>query len=123
MLRPSKGYFAAAHHVPDVRTSVHVYIGTYPRRALALDLLPLPQAGRRLFCGRYQAHKEEFCHRRGVFFHRNRCIIGMACAQAVSLRGAPTTARRLVAAPRNLPPLHMANDDFAWTDRHLNDFA
>jgi hypothetical protein len=34
----------------------------------------------------YQAHKEEFCHRRGVFFHRNRCTIGMACAQAVTGR-------------------------------------
>jgi hypothetical protein len=44
----------------------------------------------------YQAHKEEFCHRRGVFFHRNRCTIGMACAQAVAFRGAPTTARRHV---------------------------
>ena len=41
----------------------------------------------------YQAHKEEFCHRRGVFFHQNWCTIGMACAQAVALRGAPTTAR------------------------------
>ena len=48
----------------------------------------------------YQAHKEEFCHRRGVFFHRNRCTIGMACAQAVALRGAPTTARRHVPVPR-----------------------
>jgi hypothetical protein len=42
----------------------------------------------------YEAHKEEFCHHRGVFFHRNRCTIGLACAQAVSLRGAPTFARR-----------------------------
>ena len=36
-----------------------------------------------------EAHKEEFCNRRGVFFHRNRCTIGMACAQALALRGAP----------------------------------
>ncbi len=42
----------------------------------------------------YEAHKEEFCHRRGVFFHRNWCTIGLACAQAVALRGAPTFARR-----------------------------
>ncbi len=48
----------------------------------------------------YEAHKEEFCHRRGVFFHRNRCTIGMACAQAVALRGAPTLARRNVPVPR-----------------------
>jgi len=47
-----------------------------------------------------ETHKEEFCHRRGVFFHRNRCTIGMACAQAVALRGTPTTARRHVPGPR-----------------------
>jgi hypothetical protein len=40
----------------------------------------------------YEAHKEEFCHRSGDFFHHNRCTIGMACAQAVALRGAPNTA-------------------------------
>ncbi len=34
----------------------------------------------------HEAHKEEFCDRRGVFFHRNRCTIGMACAHAVALR-------------------------------------
>jgi hypothetical protein len=48
----------------------------------------------------YEAHKEEFCHRRCVFFHRNRCTIGMACAQAVALRGAPTVVRRHVPVPR-----------------------
>jgi hypothetical protein len=48
----------------------------------------------------YEAHKEEFCHRRGVFFHRKRCTISMACAQAVALRGAPTIARRHVPVPR-----------------------
>jgi hypothetical protein len=42
----------------------------------------------------YQTHKEEFCHRRGVFFQQIRGTIGLACAQAVALRGAPTTARR-----------------------------
>jgi hypothetical protein len=79
----------------------------------------------------YQAHKEEFYHRRGVFFHRNRCTIGMACAQAVALRGAPTTARRHVPVPRggggggrgaqrgvsNLPPGHSVADGFRWADR------
>jgi hypothetical protein len=79
---------------------------------------------------RYQAHKEEFCHRHGVFFHRNRCTIGMACAQAVSLCGAPTTARRHVpvrcggvgggrGAQRgvsNLPPGHRVADGFRWAD-------
>jgi hypothetical protein len=60
----------------------------------------------------YEAHKEEFCHRRGVFFHRNRCTIGMACAQAVALRGAPTTARRHVPTPRRLPPSHLVADDY-----------
>jgi hypothetical protein len=66
----------------------------------------------------YQAHKEEFCHRRGVFLNRNRCTIGMACAQAAALRGAPTTSRRHVAAPRNLPSLHMVADGNAWDGRH-----
>jgi hypothetical protein len=61
----------------------------------------------------YEAHKEEFCHRRGVFFYRNRCTIGLACAQAIALRGAPTTARRHVSAasaPRLRPPPHLAAD-------------
>jgi hypothetical protein len=71
----------------------------------------------------YQAHKQEFCHRRGVFFHRNRCTIGMACAQAVALRVAPTSARRHVAAPRNLPPLHMVADEYALADSHINAFS
>ena len=63
-----------------------------------------------------EAHKEEFCNRRGVFFHRNRCTIGMACAQAVALRGAPTKARRHVPAPRRLPPSHLVADDYPWAD-------
>ena len=71
----------------------------------------------------YQAHKEEFCHCRGVFFHRNRCTIVMACAQAVALRGAPTSARCHVAAPRNLPPLHMVADEYTWADSHINAFS
>jgi hypothetical protein len=41
----------------------------------------------------YEVHTEKFCHRHGVFFHRNWCTIGMACSQAVALRVAPTTAR------------------------------
>ena len=40
----------------------------------------------------YQPHSQEFCHRRGFFFQQNRGTIGMACAQAAALRGAPTTA-------------------------------
>jgi hypothetical protein len=71
----------------------------------------------------YQPHKQEFCHRRGVFFQQNRGTIGMACAQAVALRGAPTTARRHVAAPRDLPPLHMACGGHDWSVRHINGFA
>ena len=61
----------------------------------------------------YQPHRQEFCHRRGVFFQLTRGNIGMACAQAVALRGAPTTFRRLVGAPRRPPPLHMAPH---WTN-------
>jgi hypothetical protein len=74
----------------------------------------------------YQSYKDEFCHSHCVFFHRNWCNIGMACAQAVSLRGAPTTARRHVPVPRwgvgcgrgarrgvsNLPPGHKVADGF-----------
>jgi hypothetical protein len=30
---------------------VHFYLGPHPRRGLALDLLPIQQTGRRLFCG------------------------------------------------------------------------
>ena len=48
----------------------------------------------------YEAHQEEFCHRRCIFFHCNWCTIGMPCAQAVSLRGASTIARRHVPVPR-----------------------
>ena len=71
----------------------------------------------------YQPHKQEFCHRRGVFFQQNRGTIGMACAQAVALRGAPTTARRHVAAPRRPPPLHMAYDDHDRNVSHIHGFA
>jgi hypothetical protein len=71
----------------------------------------------------YQPHSQEFCHRRGVFFQQNRGTIGMACAQAVALRGAPTTARRLVAAPRRPPPLHMAYDDHDQNVSHIHGFA
>ena len=49
----------------------------------------------------YEPHKKEFCHRRGVVFQHKRCTLGMARAQAVAMRSAPTAARRLVAAPRN----------------------
>jgi hypothetical protein len=71
----------------------------------------------------YQPHKHEFCHRRGVFFQQNRGTIGMACAQAVGLRGAPTAARRHVAAPRDPPPLHMAYDEHDRNVHHINGFA
>ena len=49
-------------------------------------------------------HKQEFCHRRSVFFQQHRCTIGLACAEAVALHGAPTTARRCAsqsATPQN----------------------
>jgi hypothetical protein len=32
----------------------------------------------------YNKQADDYFHRRGVFFHRNRCSIGMACAQAVA---------------------------------------
>jgi hypothetical protein len=49
---------------------VHVYLGPHPRRALALDLLPVQQIGRQLWQAtmmRPLVIKQEFCHRRGVF--------------------------------------------------------
>jgi hypothetical protein len=55
----------------------------------------------------YQTHKQEFCHRRSVFSQQNRGTIGLACAQAVALRGAPTIARRHVSrcpSPPAAPP-------------------
>jgi len=36
----------------------------------------------------YEPHKEEFCHRRGVYFHKQHGTVGMACAQAVAIRSA-----------------------------------
>ena len=68
----------------------------------------------------FLSNKQEFCHRRGVFFQQNRDTIGMACAQAVALRGAPTTTRRHVAAPRRPPPLHMACNDHDRNVSHIH---
>jgi hypothetical protein len=53
----------------------------------------------------YEAHKEEFCHRRCVFFYSNRCTIGLACAQAVAL---PAPPPQLVATS---PPLATGRPD------------
>jgi hypothetical protein len=39
------------------------------------------------------------------------------------LHGAPTTARRHVAAPRDLPPLNMAYDEYANNEGHVNGVA
>ena len=59
----------------------------------------------------YEPHKEEFCHRRGVYFHKHRCTVGMACAQAVAIRSAPYVARRHADVPRDLP-LRMAMNEW-----------
>ena len=53
----------------------------------------------------------------------NQGIIGLACAQAVALRGAPTNRASHVAAPRDLPPLHMAYDDHDRNVSHIHGFA
>ena len=58
-----------------------------------------------------ETHKEEFCHRRGVYFHKHRCPVGMTCAQAVAIRSAPYVARRHATVPRVLP-LRMAFDEW-----------
>jgi hypothetical protein len=68
----------------------------------------------------YDAHKEEFCHCRVVFFHNNRYTLGMACARAVTMRDAPTAARRLVAAPQNQQPSRSDPHEF---DRHFSHFS
>ena len=47
----------------------------------------------------------------------------VACAQDVALRGTPTTARRLVAAPCRPPPLPMAYDDHDRNVSHIHGFA
>jgi hypothetical protein len=63
----------------------------------------------------YEPHKEEFCHRRGVYFHQYRCSIGLACAQAVEIRCAPYAARRHAAVPRDFQ-LSVALDDWDRND-------
>ena len=70
----------------------------------------------------YQPNKQEFCLDRSVFFQQNPCAI-VGCAQAVAMRGAPTTACRHVAAPRDLPPLNMAYDESDRNVSHVNDVA
>jgi hypothetical protein len=124
---PARGFLAG----------VHVYLGPHPREPLRLIFfLYNKQADDYFGVLGYQLHKQEFfhrprrflpaklghhrdgmwlscwraclCHRRGVFFQQNRGTIGLACAQAAALRGAPTAAHRHVAAPRDPPPLHMA---------------
>jgi hypothetical protein len=69
----------------------------------------------------YDTHKEEFCHRRGVFFHNNHCTLGMTCAQAVAMRDAPTAARPLVAAPQNQQPSRCDPHEFDRHFSHLSD--
>ncbi len=71
----------------------------------------------------YQPHKQEFCHRCSLFFLQHRCTIGMACAQAVAICGTPTTARRYIAAPRHLPPLDIAYDEFDRNVSRVNGIA
>jgi hypothetical protein len=68
----------------------------------------------------YQLHKQKFCNRRSVFFQQHRCTIAIACAQAVAPRGTPITARRHVAAPRDLPPMNMAYDEYDNNEGHGN---
>ena len=65
----------------------------------------------------YEPHKEEYCHRRGVYFHQHRCAIGLACAQAVAIRGAPHVARHHAAVPRALQ-LRVALNDWDRNDVH-----
>ena len=63
----------------------------------------------------YDVYKEEICQCRVVFFHDNSCTLGMACAQAVVMSGAPTASRRL-ASPQNQQPSRSDPHEF---DRHF----
>ena len=47
----------------------------------------------------YEPHKEEFCHRRGVYFHQHRCTIGLACAGAVAISVVPPPSRAAALLP------------------------
>jgi hypothetical protein len=51
----------------------------------------------------------------------NLSTLGMACAQAVAMRGAPSAARRLVAAPRNQQPFRFDPHAFDRDFRHIDD--
>jgi hypothetical protein len=85
---------------------------------LLMLLLPAsPQASDYFTDLGYEPHKEEFCHRRGVYFLQHRCSIGLACAQAVAIRGAPYAARRHAVVPRDLH-LRVAQDDWESNDFH-----
>ena len=65
-------------------------------------------------------HRHNIGHCRDVFFHNHRCTLGMACAQAVAMRAAPSSARRLAATPRNHQPFrfdpHVFDRDFSHLD-------
>jgi hypothetical protein len=52
---------------------------------------------------------------------QNQNTLGMACAQAVAMRGAPSAARRLVAAPRNQQPFRFDPHAFDRDFRHIDD--
>jgi hypothetical protein len=71
----------------------------------------------------YQPHKQELCQRRSDFLQQNQCTIGMACARAVVMRVAPTTARCHVEAPRDLPTLNMAYDEYDRNVSNVNGVA
>jgi len=97
-----------------------VYLGAHSQRVSAERLLYFladRQASDYFTALGYEPHKEEFCHRRGVYFHQHRCAIGLACAQAVAIRVAPHVARRHAAVPRALQ-LRVALDDWERNDVH-----
>ena len=97
---------------------MHVYIGAHSQRvSAAAYFLADKQASDYFTALGYEPHKEEYCHRRGVYFYQHRCTIGLACAQAVAIRGAPHVARRHAAVPRALP-LRVALNDWDRNDVH-----
>jgi hypothetical protein len=90
---------------------MHVYLGPHPRRTLLAN----KRADYFQALG-YQPHMEGFCHLRSVFFQEHRGTIMIACAQAVALHGATTTARRHVAA-------NMVYDEYDNDERHVDGVA
>ena len=45
----------------------------------------------------YEPHKEEYCHRRGVYFHQHRCTMAMSLTRRSTATAAASTSTSIVA--------------------------